>query len=89
MPFAYSSVIRCGNDSFLKRMITGEKWIVYDNVTHKDHGGTAMSRRKQSRRRDCIQRRSCFPYGGILRVSSTMSCYRRAKRLIQPYIAYS
>lgn len=69
-------------NSFLKRMVTGDKWIMYDNGVQKQSKGQAaqkVSKPKLTLGRFCApgepeRREELFPYG--LTLSSNLYCRR-------------
>ena len=74
---------------FLKNIITrDEKWINTTILRGKDRGGTLLNLQNQSLKKHAfIQRRFCFQFDGIGRVSSTLNCFLRIQPLTKMFTA--
>jgi len=65
---------------FLKQVVTGEKWIIYNNVERKRSWGKWNEPSLTTQKPVFIQRRSCSVSGGIGKRFCIISFYQTMKR---------
>ena len=70
------------NDPFLKRLITGEKWVVYNNIKRKRCGAGHVKQLKQHQKLVFVERRFCYQFGGITKELSILNSYHPTERSI-------